>query len=118
MSSQYCIRTCSLPKEIVRDPILGPIWIRLHALTDVEDTFALAGRFGGSAAVVDMHMSTHLFAHQVAEHRRPVVVSAELATVELDGAVLVIQGPSRLGHGAMARFVLLLGVFYSPRQCG
>ena len=53
------------------DPVLWPIRIRSYFLVNVLG-FGIMGV--GTAANVDMNMSSHRLAHQIAQHWRPIVI--------------------------------------------
>ncbi len=62
--------THSEPMECMRDPVLGLIGVR-YSLGDVLG-FGIMGI--ETAANVNMNMSSHRLAHQIAQHWRPIVI--------------------------------------------
>jgi hypothetical protein len=100
----------------MRDPVFRFIGVWRYSLGDVLG-FGIMGI--GTAANVNMDMSSHRLAHHTAQHRAAIVVRGKFASLQLDARVLgTIDSPPCLRHGSVARLVFLLRVPCADNQSG
>jgi hypothetical protein len=79
--------------KAMRNPILRLVRIRNHFLVNML-CFWIIARI--SAAIVNVHMSPHGFAHQIAQHRGAIVVRREFSPFQLNASTIwPIDGPPR-----------------------
>jgi hypothetical protein len=77
--------------KAMRNPILGLVGVRNHALVDMLCLGIIAGI---TAAIVYVHMSPHRVAHQIAQHRGTIVVRRKLSPFQLKASpIWTIDGP-------------------------
>jgi hypothetical protein len=76
----------------MRDPILRLVGVWNHSLADMLCFGIIAGI---TAAIVDVHMSPHQLAHQIAKHRGTIVVRREFSPFQLKASpIWTIGSPS------------------------
>ena|SRR6266851_2070005 len=111
-TGKRCIQlTHPAPVEVVSNSIFGLVGAGNHPCVDMLNIGPLTRCVLPSTAVINMNVSTHRRANEVAHHGRPLVISGELATSQLNTSFLrSVNSPSSLSHRAVAGFVLLLGV--------
>jgi hypothetical protein len=116
--------TCALPVQLVANPVLWPIRLRQHPRCRMLETSGSTRFRVVRMAEVDVRVPAHVLAHHVAlissqvqsqertrrpyQHRCPVVVGAELASLNLDDCFIAVNRPARLRHGTMGSHSVVL----------
>jgi hypothetical protein len=70
---------------------------------------------GIGTAIVNVYMSSHLLAKEIAHHRSTIVIGTKFSTVEFNYSIWVFDCPASFRHRPMTCFVFLLGMAYGGR---
>jgi hypothetical protein len=97
------------------NPVLWSVRIWVEPRKNMLDFGTVTDAVGIGTAIVNVYMSSHLLAKEIAHHRSTIVIGTKFSTVEFNYSIWVFDCPASFRHRPMTCFVFLLGMAYGGR---
>ena len=89
--SKVVVHTGAFPKQFVCNPVFRSVWVGIEPSCHMLDVSSIASIFRTGTAVVNMYMSSHVLADEIAHHWGTIIIRTKFSPVEFNHSIWIFD---------------------------